>query len=56
MQRITTIFFFFLPKQSIQRRDTNGRRQSSTENNPNFARLLHTSRKFTGFVPRGGGG
>ena len=50
---INATFLFF--KQPIQRRDTNGRRRSSTENNPNLARLLHTSRKFTGFVPGGGG-
>ena len=50
-----TFLFLFLSKQPIQRRDTNGRRRSSTENNPNLARLLHTSRKFTGFVPGGGG-
>lgn len=29
--------------------------EDSTENNPNLARLLHTSRKFIGFVPEGGG-
>lgn len=46
-------FFLFLP---IQRRDTNDRRQSSAENNPILTRLLHTSRKFTGFVPGGGRG